>query len=253
MTEAEKPSSQEGLSSVELSIVLPIYNEAENLNRVVGELHEKVCLRLRRVEMILVNDGSTDETAKILRDLSTIYPYIRPIHHSRRLGAGPAVRTGLLAARGDYVFQIDSDGQMDPEDFWSFYAHRNDFHGVFGFRENRQDAPYRLLITRFICWMLFILFRVYLKDPNCPFKLFQSKVLKNFLPCIFPEAAAPSILLAVCLKREKYRVLELAVKHRVRIAGKSSFRGMRLLQICLRGILDLLRFRFARCHAGYHA
>src|SRR3712207_191032 len=105
----------------ELSIVMPVYNEASVIESVVTDLRRDVCDHLSSVEMVVVNDASTDETAAILDRLARTDERIRVLHAVRNGGHGPAVRHALEQSRGEWMFQIDSDAQQVPAEFWKLW------------------------------------------------------------------------------------------------------------------------------------
>ena len=109
--------------TLELSVVVPVCNEAENVEPLVREIH--AALAAREYEMIFVDDGSTDDTAAILRRLKAELPALRVLHHSFRSGQSAAVASGVRAARAPWVATLDGDGQNDPADIPRLIAERD--------------------------------------------------------------------------------------------------------------------------------
>ena len=123
-----------------LYIVIPAYNEAANLESVVRAWHQVAQTVGGDSRLLVVDDGSRDETPAILRRLQTELPRLL-VHTKPNGGHGPAVRLGYrLALEGgaDYVFQTDSDGQTIPDEFWPFWEARHDYDWQTGFRRRRQ-------------------------------------------------------------------------------------------------------------------
>ena len=104
--------------SPSLSIVMPAHNEGEHIEQTVREWHGSVVSRVPGSELIVVDDGSTDDTRARLEAARSFVPELRVIPREVNAGHGPAVRTGLEQATGEFVFQTDSDRQFDPEEFW---------------------------------------------------------------------------------------------------------------------------------------
>jgi len=111
-----------------LSVVVPVYNEEENVAKLVDEI--AVTLKGEAYEMIFVNDASRDGTLQKLKDLKADYPALRPISHRKNAGQSRAVRSGVMAAKGIYIATLDGDGQNDPADIPALYA-----------QITRKDAP----------------------------------------------------------------------------------------------------------------
>ena len=114
-------------AGVELSVVVPVCNEAENVEPLVREIH--TALAARAYEMIFVDDGSTDATAAVLARLQAEFPSLRVLAHSFRSGQSAAVASGVRAARAPWIATLDGDGQIDPADIPSLLAHRDSAAG----------------------------------------------------------------------------------------------------------------------------
>src|SRR6186713_3484859 len=128
--------------SVDFSVVVPVCNEAENVEPLAREID--AALNNRAYEMIFVNDGSTDETAAILKKLKSSLPALRVLSHSFRSGQSAAVASGVRAARAPWVATLDGDGQNDPADIPKLLAARDtaapQIRLFAGWRVNRQDS-----------------------------------------------------------------------------------------------------------------
>jgi len=114
-----------------LSVVVPVYNEAENVDKLVREIH--AALDGTDYEMNFVNDCSSDETEKVLQDLKAEFPSLRVLSHRNNAGQSRAIRTGILAARAPVIATLDGDGQNDPADIPALFA-----------KFTRADAPENL-------------------------------------------------------------------------------------------------------------
>ena len=226
---------------MKLSIIMPAYNEAEGLGGVIEEIHEKIVQRLGETEFIVVDDASTDETPALLAALARKFPYLKIIRQTKNQGHGPAIRAGFEAAQGDWVLQIDSDGQMEPADFWKLYEQTPSQDGVFGIRSGRQDPLYRRATSAFIRTFLRAWAGVRLGDPNCPLKLIRREALREVLGRIDPAAFAPSLFIAAAMFLGSYRIREIPVSHRLRQFGKGSLPGLKFFKVCWLGLQELRR------------
>jgi glycosyltransferase involved in cell wall biosynthesis len=234
---------------MELSVVMPVYNEAGCIERVVRSVETHILGRLESSELVVVDDASTDATASILDRLAGADGRLRVLHQHVNSGHGAAIRRGFEEARGDFVFQMDSDDQFLCEDFWKLWEVRADSDVVMGVRRVRHDPVHRLAITRILRLVDRALFGVVLEDANVPFKLMRRCRLEEWLALVPADAVAPSIMLAVVAARRGHRVREVPVTHLARATGTGSLVPVRLIKICLccvRQLFDLARALRAR-------
>ncbi len=162
-----------------ISLVLVVHQEAGSIKEVIKEFHEKVLSKIPDSECIVCEDGSTDGTKDILRSIEDTYHLTLDMREGKR-GYTNAMRDGLKAAKNPIIFFSDSDGQHDPDDFWKMYEKLQDADMVVGWKKERKDALYRLVLTyafnAFIGWY----FNVRLHDSNCGFRLMK-RTLVDFL------------------------------------------------------------------------
>jgi dolichol-phosphate mannosyltransferase len=227
----------------QLSVIMPAYNEEGAIEAAVAEVRDWALDRIRGAELVVVDDGSRDRTGAILDALAAVDPRIRVIHRVNG-GHGPALRTGLEAARGDYLFLMDSDGQIPLSAFgplWNAVGGGHD--AAFGVRAHRQDPVLRLWLTRVIRRVLPMLFGVRLADANVPFKLLRRRLWDDARSVIPEDALTPSLFLAVFAAARGYDFVEIPVPHRERQTGVVSIRRWRLVKFCARAFRQLLTFR----------
>jgi glycosyltransferase involved in cell wall biosynthesis len=220
---------------------MPAYNEEGAIADAVNEVRVWVLDRVEGSELVVVDDGSTDATGRILDELAAD-GRIRVIHRANR-GHGPALRTGMEASAGAHLFLVDSDRQIPLDGFPDAWRVAADVDAVFGIRRNRDDPKIRLLITSLIRVVARVVFGVWAQDANVPFKLVRRTVWEAARPHIPPETLAPSLFLTLFALRGRYRVAWVDVPHRRRASGLPSIRRWRLLRFSLRGLGQLLAFR----------
>ena len=228
-----------------LSLVIPAHNEALNMTTVI----EKSVTILDRLapdwEVVLVDDGSTDDTVAVARAaMGAAANRLVVISHQGKLGYGVTVADGLRAARMGYVAFMDGDGQFDPADLNTLADLMPTADLAAGWRRRRADPSYRLVIAGVFNVLVRTLYGVRVRDIDCGLKLMRREVL---------DAAAPLLARSALLNTELYfksqrsglRIQQVAVAHYPRVAGVRS--GARLIPI-LRAIRDLvwLRLRLAR-------
>jgi glycosyltransferase involved in cell wall biosynthesis len=222
---------------MELSIVIPVYNEEENVEPLIQEI--KAVVRPLGVcyEIIAVDDGSQDSTFPTLAQLYQNEPHLRVLKLKRNFGQTAALAAGLAYANGEVVVMMDGDGQNDPADIPALLVELDSGNDlVSGWRYSRQDALLSrrlpsMIANRLISWTT----QVKLHDYGCTLKAMRKDVAKDlklygemhrFIPAIAYERGA--------------RIAEIKVKHRVRAHGKSKYGIGRTLRV----ILDLLTVKF---------
>ena len=219
-----------------LSVVIPLYKEEDNVERLVDELHAALATYPGEFELVLVDDGSTDRTREMLLDArANRGDHVIVISHRRNLGQTQAMQTGLQAARGDVVAFMDGDLQNDPADIPAMVEKLETDHLdlLCGWRKNRQDTLDRTLPSRMANWLIGRVSGVALHDYGCSLKVGRRDVLEGldlrgemhrFIPLWVANLTHPS------------RIAEMAVNHRARIAGTSKYGISRTPRV----ILDLL-------------
>lgn len=205
-------------SAPEFSVVIPFYNEEYAAGRVVAELALALDRQDRAWEAILVDDGSTDGTAAVLRSACARLPRCRLVQHPRNRGQGAALMSGFAAARGAIFGMMDGDGQNPPEDFARLLAllDRADF--VNGIRAARHDTFFRKRASRLANRVRGGLLGDGLSDAGCALKVFRREIAANFWP--FPML---NPFMGAIARSAGYRVVETPVTHRSRIGGVSKY------------------------------
>ena len=222
---------------MELSIVIPVYNEEENVEPLIQEINAAVRPLGKPYEIVVVDDGSRDATFSMLARLHLRDPCLRVVRLKRNFGQTAAIAAGLAYADGEVVVLMDGDAQNDPKDIPALLAELkkgNDL--VCGWRSNRRD-PFlnrrlpSMIANHLVSWTT----QVKLHDYGCTLKAMRRDVAKNlklygemhrFIPAIAYERGA--------------RVAELKVNHRPRMRGDSKYGIARTLRV----ILDLLTVKF---------
>ena len=231
------------MSAVPLSVVMPVYNEEEAIALAVDDVQRHVLAVVPGAELVVVNDGSRDRTGQLLDEAAAQDPRVRVIHQENT-GHGGAVMAALGAARGDYVFLIDSDRQIPLDGFaraWREISAGRD--AVFGVRRRRYDPALRLYLTAFIRNAVSMMFGVRLHDANVPYKLLRRSIWEEARPLVPDGTLAPSLFLAIIAKLRGHDILELDVMHKERDTGEVSIRRMKLLKFCARGLSQMLELR----------
>jgi glycosyltransferase involved in cell wall biosynthesis len=203
-----------------LSVILPCYDEAENVERAIDEATAAGELVADAHEVLVVDDGSTDTTRELAQARAAVDPRVRVLCHDDNRGYGAAVRTGLAAARLEWVFLTDADLQFDLTDLVRFVPLAPSSDIVAGYRAHRADPPHR--VVNAAAWNMLVrrVFKVPLRDVDCAFKLMRRELVQA-LP-LTAEGAMVSTELVTRALGAGARVVELGVAHRPRPAGRPS-------------------------------
>jgi glycosyltransferase involved in cell wall biosynthesis len=195
--------------------------------------------------LVVVNDGSRDRTGAILDEVAKAEPQLIVVHQ-KNAGHGGALLRGYreaLALQPAYVFHVDSDDQFKTSDFASLWARRTESRCILGNRTVRHDALHRLVITRILRLVLLALYGRYLMDSNIPYRLLETRFLREALQIIPPTTFAPNIFIAVLGARLGENLMYLPVTHEDRKTGTVSIVRWKLIRVCFRCVGELLRFR----------
>jgi glycosyltransferase involved in cell wall biosynthesis len=226
------------LASVEISAVMPAFNEEANLEQSVGRMAAALAAQARAFEVIVVDDGSRDGTAAVLERLKPIHPSLRVVRHPVNRGYGAALRSGFAAARYPWVFLEDADNQFDPADVAALLARAADADIVAGYRKRRRDP----LLRRLNAWAFFtlvsILFGRLAKDVNCAFKLMRRDLLERMN--LHSEGALINTEVFVLARQLHARVVEVPIQHYARSSGRQTGANLRVV---VRAFSELLAFK----------
>lgn len=205
-----------------LSVVLPAYNESGNIVQVLTRALEVLPELAEEYEIIVVDDGSADDTAEIALDVARSAPpgVIRVLRHQRNRGYGSAIRSGLRAAGSDLVFYTDADNQFDIGELHWFLPSIEQADVVVGFRVYRYDTPLRSFLSLGYNLLVTILFRVRVRDVDCAYKLFRREVLEKIH--IDSEDFFVDTELVARARKWNFRIVEKGVRHYPRTAGETT-------------------------------
>ena len=227
----------------QVSVVVPVFNEAPVIESVVTDLMTEVADRLPGCEVVVVDDRSTDETPLLLERLATCHPGLRVLRAESNRGHGPTVAAGLDAASHPWVFLMDSDAQFEVADFWKLWAIRKDADLVYGYRDKRADPLHRRLLGRLVRIVVSRLAHQPLSDPNVPFKLLRRSLWLDLRAVVGPDPLAPSIMISLGAALRGWKIKSVAVAHLPRTQGSSTLGAGRLVRFSLAGLRELLAYR----------
>jgi len=212
-----------------LSVFFPAYNDAPSLPKLIGDTFAALEEHVADYEVIVVNDGSADNTGEVLEELRQRYaPRMRVITHAQNRGYGGALRSGFAAATRDWVFYTDGDGQYDVRELPLLLALAAPGTGlVNGYKLERHDPWHRIWIGNVYNFCARLLFRIRIRDIDCDFRLIQRTRLEKL------ELTSTSGTICVELVRKLEtsgcKVAEVGVHHYPRLHGRSQFFRVRSL------------------------
>jgi len=236
------------MTSKELSVIFPIYNEEETIEKTLLEWKNTLDNLQINYEIILAEDGSTDNTKQILYKILSKYKniFVSNIDDKKR-GYSNAIRSSIDLAKGDYILCLDSDGQVDSEDFIKFWSQKYLLNNgiIIGNRVDRKDSLQRLLMSKAFLILHRILFFSDIKDPSCPYILCEKKFAQQINPYLrFMVEGCWWGFTAICIKK-KMQVNQIKINHRLRISGKTNvFLLHKIPSIVLRNIFGLIKLKF---------
>lgn len=222
----------------DLTLVIPVYNEEENLRPLAGEIRAALADTGLDYEVLFIDDGSKDASFAVLQELAAADDHIVAIRFRRNYGQTAAFAAGFDHARGRVIVTLDADRQNDPADIPRLLAELDKgFDVVNGWRENRQDNLIRRFPSRVANWLIAETSGVHLKDRGCSLRAFRAEVVRDLhlygeLHRFIPEL----------VNFAGFSMSEVPVNHRARVAGASKYGLSRTFRV----ILDLFTIHFLR-------
>lgn len=233
-----------------ISLVLPAYNEADNIEPMVAEATPALEAVADEYEIIVVNDGSADDTSAVTRRVMETHPHVRLVEHPVNQGFGAAVFSGFTSAEKEWIFYTDADRQFVLGELERFIPHMDKADLIAGYRAPRRDPFMRVLYGKGWSMLCTLIFGYTVRDVDCGFKLFRRDIIEKLAPTIQSRGATFSIEWLVRAKRAGYRFAELPVTHRPRVAGSQTGAN---INVILRAFRELVRVRLQLWREGQPA
>jgi glycosyltransferase involved in cell wall biosynthesis len=222
-----------------ISLVLPAYNEAENIEPMVEEATPALEANADEYEIIVVDDGSADDTAAVTRRVMESHPHVRLVEHPVNQGFGAAVFSGFTSAEKDWIFYTDADRQFVLSELERFVPYMDEADLIAGYRAPRRDPFMRVFYGKGWSALCTLVFGYTVRDVDCGFKLFRREIIQSLAPTIGSRGATFSIEWLVRAKRAGYRFVELPVTHRPRVVGSQTGANINVITRAFRELVQV--------------
>jgi dolichol-phosphate mannosyltransferase len=224
--------------SIEISVVVPVYNEEGNLPVLIPKLVEVLKGLGLSYEMIFVDDGSSDGSRKILKEVATQYPFLRVLRLRENRGISTALVAGMKEARGKKIVTLDSDLQNDPADIPRLLEYLDRYDMATGWRQKREDTWLKKISSKIGNAVRNRLSGETIQDSACTLRAFKKECVKEI-----PVFNGMHRFLSTLVKMGGYRIIEVPVSHHPRRFGKSKYN---IRNRMVRSFIDLLAVRWMK-------
>ncbi len=226
------------MRDISLSVFFPCYNEEENVERTTRAALAACRAITSDFEIIIVNDGSRDRTGELADGLAATHPEVRAVHNRPNRGYGGALQAGFLAARKEWVFYTDGDGQFDFQEIPKLLDLLDRYDIVSAYRLDRQDSWVRRLNAW--CWTTLcnVMLGTRLRDIDCAFKIYPRRLFDEIE--MRSEGALIDAEILAKAARRGYRIGQVGVHHYPRTAGEQTGANLRVI---LRAFRELFKLR----------
>ena len=230
-----------------LYIIAPAYNESENIKNFIDDWYPiiETYNGNGNSRLVIVNDGSTDNTYKILQECAKTRPFLEPLTKENG-GHGPALLFGYRYAiehDADYIFQTDSDGQTNPVEFQQFWDLRRDYDAIIGNRPGRQDGLFRKFVQKVLLVILRITFGIDVPDSNAPFRLMKTEIVEKYIKKMPEDFNLPNVMLTTYFSYFHEKVKFIKISFKPRQGGRNSINLKRIIKIGWQAMSDFQKLR----------
>jgi dolichol-phosphate mannosyltransferase len=231
-------------SNYELSVVIPAYNEAQNIVGLIRDWHQAFAANKITYQFIIIDDGSVDNTVKLLKSLQAEIPTVT-IYPQSNQGHGPAILKGYqLGMQSPWIFQIDADHQFETGAFTELWQQRNHYDLLLAEREEKNATLFRNIVSNVSGLIVHLLFGKGIKDVNSPYRLMRTDKLQQALHKIPSNSFAPNVLIASFFISTKKRIFTNVVHFRKNVSLKQSRMNTYFFKGCINSMLQVIKFRF---------
>jgi len=221
----------------EITVFFPCYNEENNITGLVEQTVQILNEIAEDYQIIIVNDGSTDQTAEVAEELSARFENVELINHANNKGYGVALKTGFLNSKKDLVFYTDGDNQFDINELPKLIPLSKKYDIVSGYRIKRQDPFIRKINAGIYNIVLFLLFGLNIRDVDCAFKLYKRELFEKI--DLISDGALIDAEILIKAKKLGYSIGQTGVNHYPRTAGEQTGANVNVIFRAFKEILKL--------------
>lgn len=234
------------LKTDNLSIFFPAYNDAATISELVLSFRGEAQKFVNHIEILVINDGSTDHTKQVLEELSLIIPELKVVHHQKNMGYGAALISGFNNCTNDLIFYTDGDGQYQADDLHKlFEALQPEVDIVNGYKKTRGDGLLRLLIGNTYKIITALFFQIKIKDVDCDYRLIRKKAILNI--GLISKTGVICTEMVYKWQKNGCRIAEVPVSHYPRLHGSSQFFTLKHISNAVLGLVILwFRLRISK-------
>lgn len=228
-----------------LTVFFPVFNEEENIPLLIDSASRIIPQLALDYELIIIDDGSTDQSLNIAQELTANKKQWLIIAHPKNLGYGEVLKTGIKAAKKEWLFFTDADLQFNLQELTDFLPYTNQYQAIIGYRVKRAEGFSRSINARLFKTYIDLLFRLHVKDIDCAFKLIKTDLLKNLT--LNSGSAFTSSEILYRLKKKKIKFKELPVSHYPRRYGEASGANIEvIIKACYEALMTYLNIKFKK-------
>ncbi len=204
----------------ELTFFFPVFNDEGTVEKMVTDALPVLRSTAEKFEILIVNDGSFDNSAKVADKMARDYPEVKVVHHLYNIGYGAALKTGFMTAKYDWIFYTDGDHQFDVNELKDLVPLSEHFDFISGYRQRRADTFSRRLSSRLYNFMVHSIFMLNFKDIDCAFKLLRKDVVNE---CVhYVNSGFICVEIFYYAKRKGFRIKQVPVHHYKRTGASST-------------------------------
>lgn len=228
-----------------LYVVLPAYNEEENIEAVVRAWYSVLNGKNDKSRIVIADSGSTDATHEILEKLQKEFPKLIVLSNTGRFHGEKVIALYDYAVtnNADWIFQTDSDGQTNSDEFDAFWNLRNQYDGIFGNRVKREDGRSRAFVEKVVCFLLKLFFGVKIPDANAPFRLMKTQTVAKYLYRMKKDFNLPNIMMTTFYSYYNETLTFIPITFKPRQGGVNSLNIIKITKIGWKALMDFQRFK----------
>lgn len=225
--------------------VMPAYNEAENIENTIQQWYsvvKKLADEGEESRLAIANDGSKDNTFAIMQGLKEKYPLFEPLDKPNS-GHGATVLylyRHAIKNGADFIFQTDSDGQTNPDEFWQMWEKRKMFDFQIGYRKGREDGGSRIFVTKTLRLVVWMMFHVWVTDANTPFRLMTTDKLQPIMDVIPSDYFLCNVAISAIAVKWHYKIGWYTITFKPRQGGVNSINMKRIFKIGWKALSDFM-------------